>query len=267
MSKLKMINSEKRARMKHSPIPQYISNLLEYHITTTKHVRLLYGELLMQHKWLHCILKSRSANTVDIANIAVLFNYADTISFVLDKNDDIRSAQWRSLGSDLNKVHDMGLSTTFQFDLSQCGPVAREEMYQKAMSYCGDKYKCTQGERGNILIFNVVECTVIDDTVSVSSAVSSEMYERVQTMSKRVSTAQAKLKEVISPNSDRKQEEKENEPVIFDSGKQYYFWESHRGHPDFIEAEFQNLKDEVLNSPILAGSIDEKTWRHLIAQV
>ena len=49
-----------------------------------------------------------------------------------------------------------------------------------------------------------------------------------------------------------------NEPVaecgpdVYEIGKRFYFWEKYRKHPDFVQAKYDNMKEEILNSPLVS---------------
>ena len=52
-------------------------------------------------------------------------------------------------------------------------------------------------------------------------------------------------------------------PDIYEIGKRFYFWDSLRKHADFVAAKYQNMKEELLNSPLLAGSLSMRSWTNL----
>ena len=97
----KLMPSPKAMSLKKVPkqakLPQYISDLVKFY-SDTKQIKVLYGEVIKEeYEWLHSILKSKTANTVNIANIAVLFHKAEVITFVLTEHDNIRTAEWKAL--------------------------------------------------------------------------------------------------------------------------------------------------------------------------
>ena len=64
-------------RQKQCQSPKYIQDLVMFHHSSTSRVRLPYGELMTEYKWLDAILKNDSSNTLNITNIAVLFCHSD----------------------------------------------------------------------------------------------------------------------------------------------------------------------------------------------
>ena len=44
-------------------------------------------------------------------------------------------------------------------------------------------------------------------------------------------------------------------PEVYEIGRRFYFWDSHRKHPDFVSPKYENMKEEVLNSPLFSGLI------------
>ena len=218
----------------------------------------------MEQEWLHSISKSNTASIVDIANIAVIFNEAEFITFVLKKGDSIQSEDWKSLSVGLAKMHELGVSTTIRFDLSRCSSDDKEDLYIKAVSSLsefGEKYKCNQEDCGNLLVFDVTARGNHSDSGSVSSASSSLLYQRVQNIISNLSEAQSLM---TTANQERN---KEHGPFVWNSGQRYYFWKSFQRHPNFVTAKFKDLKDEFLNSPLLKGIISAKEWDNLVAKV
>ena len=253
----------KKVNVKQAVIPQYISDLVKSQISSTAHVRLSYGELMSEYDFLHCIFKSKTANTVDIANIAVLFHEAESITIVLKEGDRIRSDQWRSLTMGLSKMYEMGLSMMIQFDLSQCPSDERETMYNKAVTLlteCGDKFKCEPGNHGNLLKFETVE------NVNQTETSKSRLSECVQLMIDNISEAQLAMKVVAKP-----EQKEQNQVTVWDSGEQYFYWKSKNSmvekHPNYVAAKFNDLKEEVLKSAVLSKYISAKAWNSLMAQV
>ena len=56
-------------------------------------------------------------------------------------------------------------------------------------------------------------------------------------------------------------------PEVYEIGRRFYFWESHRKHPDFVSPKYENMKEEVLNSPLLSGLISIGAWNALTAVI
>ena len=61
--------------------------------------------------------------------------------------------------------------------------------------------------------------------------------------------------------------EPEQPPDVYEIGRRFYFWDSHRKHPDFVAPKYENMKQEVLNSPLLSGLITIAAWNALTALI
>ena len=54
---------------------------------------------------------------------------------------------------------------------------------------------------------------------------------------------------------------------IYEIGKRFYFWDSHRKHPDYVAAKYSNIKEEVLNNPLFFRFINIRSWNTLTAAI
>ena len=54
---------------------------------------------------------------------------------------------------------------------------------------------------------------------------------------------------------------------IYEIGKRFYFWDSHRKHPDYVAAKYSNIKEEVLNNPLFSRFINIRSWNTLTATI
>ena len=54
---------------------------------------------------------------------------------------------------------------------------------------------------------------------------------------------------------------------IYEIGRRFYFWDSHRKHPDYVAPKYSNMKEEVLNNPLLNGLTDIRAWNSLTAAI
>ena len=57
--------------------------------------------------------------------------------------------------------------------------------------------------------------------------------------------------------------EPDQPPDVYEIGRRFYFWDSHRKHPDFVSPKYENMKEEVLNSPLLSRFITIAAWNAL----
>ena len=84
----------------------------------------------------------------------------------------------------------------------------------------------------------------------------------------KVQTAQGQEEEQVD---DSKEDENENDtfleagqpPDVYEIGRRFYFWNSHRKHPDFVAPKYDNIKQEVLNSQLFVGMLTIATWNAL----
>ena len=73
---------------------------------------------------------------------------------------------------------------------------------------------------------------------------------------------------------DGKEDEKEavdddtnQRPTVYEIGKQFYFWDSLKRHPNYIKAKYQNMKEEVMHSPLLDGLVSVRAWNKLTRDI
>lgn len=63
------------------------------------------------------------------------------------------------------------------------------------------------------------------------------------------------------------QMEPEQPPAVHEIGKQFSFWDSVEGHPRFVEAKYENMKEEVMDSPLLDGLVSIGAWTKLTKDI
>ena len=61
--------------------------------------------------------------------------------------------------------------------------------------------------------------------------------------------------------------EQEHSPTVYEIGKQFYFWESLKEHPDFVRAKRENMKEEVLHSPLFRNLVSLRAWNKLTKDI
>ena len=59
----------------------------------------------------------------------------------------------------------------------------------------------------------------------------------------------------------------ETEHDVYAIGKRFYFWDSHKNLADFVKAKYANMKEEIMNSPILRGHLNMESWYRLIYDI
>ena len=113
--------------------PKYVLNLALFHHSSTPNVRLLYHEMLAEYKWLHSILRSDSTDTLDIANIAVLFCQSETITFLMPHGSSVSHQECESLLNGLVSINTMALPITIQFEWPVTMSKAAEQEFVRIM--------------------------------------------------------------------------------------------------------------------------------------
>ena len=85
--------------------------------------------------------------------------------------------------------------------------------------------------------------------------------------------------EAVVTTEDGKEDEKEpveddqdehhgaGQPDVYEIGKRFYFWDLHQNHPDYVAPKYKNMKEEVLNNPLLAPLITIRAWNSLTAKI
>ena len=73
---------------------------------------------------------------------------------------------------------------------------------------------------------------------------------------------------------DGKEDEKEvvdddqyERPSVYEIGKQFYFWDSLKGHQRYVKAKYVNMKEELLYSPLLDGLVSLRSWDQLTKDI
>ena len=113
---------------------------------------------MKEYDWLHCILKcnkSDAADTIDIANIAVLCSKAEEIVIEMTGENKLGEAEWKSLTEGMDTIQELGLSMKIGIQL---WPTQSDwdRMYQMAFSMAMNrKIYCQQREGGKLLLFSV----------------------------------------------------------------------------------------------------------------
>ena len=167
--------------------PQYVMKLASYQKSSTKNVRLDYIELKRGYQWINCILKSgkcedskKQIETLNVSNIAVLFNHAESITFVVSGEYDLKEEEWESLVIDLMNIRNMGLTMNFRFELSS-NEARQSAMHDMALGYL-DELQCTWqcAQKGNILAFNLIEEATVSERSELLCARTNIMIAALQ---------------------------------------------------------------------------------------
>ena len=69
------------------------------------------------------------------------------------------------------------------------------------------------------------------------------------------------------PVDDNQNDGGSNEPDVYEIGKRFYFWDSHRKHTNFVAPKYKNIKEEVLDNPLLAPLSSIGAWNALTAAI
>ena len=74
-------------------------------------------------------------------------------------------------------------------------------------------------------------------------------------------------KEPVVDDNDAVLIESNQRPEIYEIGKQFYFWDSLKGHPNYVKAKYGNMKEEVMHSPLLDGLVSVRAWNKLTKDI
>ena len=88
----------------------YMRQLMYFQFQSATNVRLIYDELLMEYQWLRCILRMDGANTLSLANIAVLWKESEEIVFLMRKNYILSQSECDAFRNGLSSMFEMGLN-------------------------------------------------------------------------------------------------------------------------------------------------------------
>ena len=254
------------AQPRKSKIPEYVGKLMWFTHSNSPHVRLLYDEIMETYDWLHCILKSdksEKCDTIDIANIAVLCRKSDDISIEMAGRHQLEEAEWRVLTKGMQRIHELGLSMTIRIQL---WPTESDwdRMYQMAFSMAreyGIHCKQQMDDR-KILVFNWNDEQYEDtDNLSLTTAMV-KFDDRVQSMITALSEHEKFMKDQ-EENKDSGLLELVKDEVVWRNGKKFYYWKSLARHPNFVEAKYDDLEDEMLNNTVLTQMLTKKEWKKL----
>ena len=103
-------------RLEEAESPEYVHNLMLYHMSAASRITLLYDELLADYKWLDCILKDENTETLHIADIALLFSHSESITFLMADKYDLSDVECLTLMNDLMLMTKMGLEMIVHFE-------------------------------------------------------------------------------------------------------------------------------------------------------
>ena len=102
-------------RLEEAETPKYVHELMLYHFSSANRIQLIYDELATDYKWMDCILKKPSTETVDIANIALLFCHSESITFLMSDHHELQGTDCIILMEDLKLLKRMGVEMTVSF--------------------------------------------------------------------------------------------------------------------------------------------------------
>ena len=63
------------------------------------------------------------------------------------------------------------------------------------------------------------------------------------------------------------QNESDQRPAVYEIGKEFHFWDSLKGHRDYVKAKYGNMKEEVMHSPLLEGLVSVRAWNKLTKDI
>lgn len=62
-------------------------------------------------------------------------------------------------------------------------------------------------------------------------------------------------------------EESDRNVDVYDIGKRFMYWETQRQNKNYIEAKYRDVKEELFESPVLAGLMTRRGWDQLTETV
>ena len=65
----------------------------------------------------------------------------------------------------------------------------------------------------------------------------------------------------------RDQNQMNQRHAVYEIGKQFYFWDSLKRHPHYVKAKHENMKEEVMHSPLLDGLVSMSAWNKLTKDI
>ena len=128
-------------RLDDAETPKYVHELMLFHLSTAAHIQLIYNELLTEYKWLDCIFKNPRTETLDFANIALLFCHSESITFLMADNYDLSNMMCLTLMEDLALMTEMGLEMALHFKW----PSGVPESTRRSLHAVG--FQCHQDEQ------------------------------------------------------------------------------------------------------------------------
>ena len=141
--------------------PQYVQNLMRYHLSSVSNVRLLYKELLADYQWLHCILKTECQEiggpaNLNIVNIAILFCHCDDITFLMAEGAQFTESQCSSLIEDILSISEMSLDINVRFMWPSSVPEpVKSQISEASIAFYGTD--CQRRFDGNSVLFTISE--------------------------------------------------------------------------------------------------------------
>ena len=251
-----------------SKISEYVVKLMWFTHSNSPHVRLMYDEVMDVYDWLHCILKSdksEKADTIDITNIAVLCSKSEEICIEMAGAHKLEEAEWRLLTQGMQRIHELGLSMRIRIQL---WPTESDwdRMYQMAFSLAKENgIHCRQQmDDRKILIFDLNAKRNEDEDIINLATVKYEARVRTMISSLKKHEELMKAKE---QNEETEMVELVKDEVVWQNGRKFYFWESYKRHPDFVEAKHNDLEDEVMESRVLDRMLTKQEWNTLMEEV
>jgi len=170
--------------------PQYIWNLVQYHLSSTLKIKLLYNSLMTGYQWIRSVLKSGSdgIDTLDIVNIAVLFHHSEDITFLMRGDTTLSAMECKILLQDMASISKMALTVNIHFVWSSVMPQLTRMYLEKAFITTLDDQKCYEH------IFEQNAVSFIFKNISSDSESQSAFQNRVDAMISKLSNTGKRCK-------------------------------------------------------------------------
>lgn len=155
-------------RENRTTLPEYVRTLALRQSSNAAKIQLIYDELLTEYQWLDCIFKDLSTNTLDIANIALLFDSAERVTFEMGRELFLTAIQCEKLVNDLILISEMCLKPEIRFEWPYAVPKALKDALRQSLSTLSDSNISYETRWSSAIIRCAHEETTSDSMIMLS---------------------------------------------------------------------------------------------------